>query len=69
MRVKTPSRVVYDISGMGYTSLRGWIGIENKEISSDLNPSARFFIFQTEPNMERLTPVLPDLPVAEEKSE
>jgi mono/diheme cytochrome c family protein len=68
IRVKTPSRLVYDISGQGYTILRGVVGIENKDVTSDINPNLRFFVFQTEPNMERLTPVLPQLPVEAEKS-
>jgi hypothetical protein len=67
VRVKTPSRVVYDIGGKGYTKLRGLIGIENKDAGNDINPNLRFFIFDTEPNMERLTPVLPDMPVAVDK--
>jgi hypothetical protein len=62
VRVKTPSRLVYDVSGQGYTRLRGLAALENKEITSDISPAIRFFIFQTEPNMERLTPVLPGLP-------
>ena len=67
VRVKTPSRVVYDISGLGYTKLRGLAGIENKDAGSDINPTLRFFVFETEPNMERLTPVLPEEPVAADK--
>jgi hypothetical protein len=67
VRVKTPSRVVYDIGGKGYTKLRGLIGIENKDAGNDINPNLRFFIFDSEPNMERLTPVLPDMPVAVDK--
>jgi hypothetical protein len=67
VRVKTPSRLVYDISGQGYTRLRGLVGIENKEVSNDINPRLRFFIFRTEPNMERLIPVLPELPVISER--
>jgi hypothetical protein len=67
VRVKTPSRLIYDINGQGYTRLRGLVGIENKEVTSDINPTLRFFVFQTQPNMERLTPVLPDLPVTSEK--
>ena len=69
VRVKTPSRVVYDISGQGYSKLRGFIGIENKDVTNDINPTLRFFVFQTEPNMERLTPVVPELPVSSEKAE
>ena len=62
VRVKTPSRLVYDISGQGYTQLRGLVALENKEVSNDINPDIRFFVFQTEPNMERLTTVSPELP-------
>jgi hypothetical protein len=63
VRVKTPSRLVYDIAGKGFTSFRGQVGIENREITSDLNPHIRFFVFDQEPNMERLTPVAPETPV------
>jgi hypothetical protein len=62
------SRLVYDISGQGYTKLRGIVGMENKEISSDLSPDIRFFVFDTEPNMEQLTPVLPALPAQPAKT-
>jgi hypothetical protein len=61
--VKTPSRLVYDIAGKSFTSFRGLVGIENREITSDLNPHVRFFVFDREPNMERLTPVAPETPV------
>jgi hypothetical protein len=63
VRVKTPSRLVYDIAGRGFTRLRGTVGIENREITSDLNPHLRFFVFEQEPNMERLTPVAPETPL------
>jgi uncharacterized protein DUF1549/uncharacterized protein DUF1553/cytochrome c len=58
VRVKNPSVLVYDISGRGFTSFRGAIGIENpqSEIGSTLNPQIRFFVFDREPNMERLLP-------------
>jgi hypothetical protein len=65
--VKTPSRLVYDISGQGYIKLRGSVAIENTEVTSDINPDIRFFVFETEPNMERLTPVLPELPAPAQK--
>ena len=64
VRVKTPSRLVYDIGGKGFTRFRGAAGIENREITADLNPRLRFFVFTQEPNMERLTPVVPETPVA-----
>ncbi|HXB70542.1 MAG TPA: PSD1 and planctomycete cytochrome C domain-containing protein [Candidatus Acidoferrales bacterium] len=63
VRVKTPSRLVYEIGGKGFTRFRGAVGIENLEITSDLNPRLRFFVFTQEPNMERLTPVAPETPV------
>ena len=58
VRVKNPSVLVYDISGRGFTTLRGVIGIENaqSEIGSTLNPQLRFFVFDRAPNMERLLP-------------
>jgi len=63
VRVKTPSRLVYEIGGKGFTRFRGAVGIENREITSDLNPRLRFFVFTQEPNMERLMPVAPETPV------
>ena len=63
--VKNNSRLVYDIAGKGFTRLRGSLDVENDraEIGSTLNPSLRFFIFDTEPNMERLLPPSPELPM------
>lgn len=63
LRVKTPSVEILDIKGQGYTRFRGKVAIENKEITSDLNPRIRFLVFQNEPNMERLTPVAPETPL------
>jgi len=58
VRVKNPSVLVYDISGRGFTTFRGVIGLENpqSEIGSTLNPQVRFFVFDAEPDMERLLP-------------
>jgi hypothetical protein len=63
VRVKTPSRLVYDLTGKGFTTFRGMLGIENREITSDINPQIRFFVFEQEPNMERLTPVAEETPL------
>lgn len=63
VRVKTPSRLVYDLTGKGLTRFRGTLGIENREITSDINPQIRFFVFEQEPNMERLTPVAAETPL------
>ena len=58
VRVKNPSVLVYDISGRGFTRFRGFMGIENRpsDIGATLNPQLRFFVFDAEPNMDRLTP-------------
>jgi hypothetical protein len=65
VRVKNPSVLVYDISGRGFTNFRGVIGIENpqSEIGSTLNPQVRFFVFDAEPDMERLLPPAPGAPL------
>jgi hypothetical protein len=64
VRVTNPSRLAYDIAGRGFTRFRATIGIENpgSEIGSTLNPQLRFFIFDVEPNMERLLPPEPGPP-------
>ena len=58
VRVRPPSRLVYDISGRGFTRFRGSIALDNprSEIGSTLNPAVRFFVFAAEPNMDRLLP-------------
>jgi hypothetical protein len=63
--VKAPSRLVYDIAGRGFTRFRGTADVENPrtEIGSTLNPSLRFFIFDVEPNGERLIPPAPGTPL------
>ena len=54
VRVQNPSVLVYDIAGRGFTRFRGVMGLENtpSEIGSTLNPQIRFFVFDTEPNMD-----------------
>jgi hypothetical protein len=65
LQVKNDSRVVYDIAGRGFTRLRGSLDVENDraEIGSTLNPALRFFVFAAEPNMSRLLPPSPDVPM------
>jgi len=63
VRVKAPSRVVYDIAGKGFRRFYGLVGVENKVITSDLSPKIRFMIFDREPDMERLTPVSRETPL------
>jgi hypothetical protein len=65
IRVKNPSVLVYDIAGKGFTRLRGVVGIENAraDIGSTLNPQVRFFVFDAAPDMERLIPPAPGMPL------
>ena len=66
VRVRPPSRLVYDISGRGFTRFRGSIALDNprSEIGGTLNPAVRFFVFDVEPNMDRLLPPSPQPPLA-----
>jgi hypothetical protein len=63
--VKNSSRLVYDISSKGFTRFRGSLDLDNPraDIGSTLNPQLRFFIFDTEPNMNRLLPPAPGMPL------
>jgi hypothetical protein len=65
LQVRNPSRLVYDIGGKGFTRLTGSVDIENSrsEIGSTLNPAVRFFVFDAAPNMDRLIPPDPALPL------
>jgi Protein of unknown function (DUF1549)/Protein of unknown function (DUF1553)/Planctomycete cytochrome C len=63
LRVKTPSKLAFDIGGRGFTTLRGSVGIENQEVTSDLNPRVRFLIFDRDPTMDRLLPAAPETPL------
>jgi hypothetical protein len=65
IRVGNPSVVVYDIAGRGFTRFRGAIGIENprNEIGSTLNPALRFYVFDVAPNLDRLLPARPGVPM------
>ena len=63
--IKNPSRLVYDISGRGFTQFRGSVDVDNAraEVGSTLNPQLRFFIFAAEPNMRRLLSPFPGVPL------
>jgi Protein of unknown function (DUF1549)/Protein of unknown function (DUF1553)/Planctomycete cytochrome C len=64
VRVKTPSRLVYDISGRGFTRLRGVVGLENvSNLAQGETILGRFLIFGTEPDMDRLVPPTPGTPL------
>ena len=63
--MKNSSRLVYDIAGKGFTQFRGSVDVDNAraEVGSTLNPQLRFFIFDAEPNMNRLLPPFPGMPL------
>jgi Protein of unknown function (DUF1549)/Protein of unknown function (DUF1553)/Planctomycete cytochrome C len=65
VRTRNPSRLVYDISGRGFSRFTGTMALENasNEIGSTLNPQVRFYVFDTEPNMDRLLPPASDVPL------
>jgi hypothetical protein len=64
VRVKTPSRLAYDISGRGFTRLRGVVGLENvSNLAQGETILGRFLIFGTEPDMDRLVAPTPGTPL------
>jgi len=64
VRVKTPSRLVYDIAGRGFTRLRGVAGFENlSNLAQGETILGRFLIFGTAPDMDRLVPPTPGTPL------
>jgi hypothetical protein len=55
---------VYDISGRGFTRLRGVVGLENvSNLAQGETILGRFLIFGTEPDMDRLVPPTPGTPL------
>jgi hypothetical protein len=58
VRVTNPSTLAYDIAGRGFTRFRGTMYIENPvgDIGATLDPQLRFFVFDHEPNRDRLVP-------------
>jgi len=65
IRVDNPSVVAYDIAGRGFTRFRGVIGVENArtDIGKTLSPALRFYVFDVEPNRERLLPPIAGAPL------
>ncbi|BCS32034.1 hypothetical protein TBR22_A12390 [Luteitalea sp. TBR-22] len=56
--VRAPSVVRLDLTGRGFVRMRGLVDIANarSEVGSTLNPSVRFFIFDSEPELGDLLP-------------
>jgi len=66
VRVKFPSVVVYDIAGKGFTRFQGAPAMENPVNNAAFGGgtvSARFFVFDQKPNLDRLSPPKPETPL------
>ncbi len=56
------TRLVYPIEGLGFTRLRGRVAIDDSSEPSDVGGAVRFFVFNSEPDPERLIKVEGDAP-------
>jgi hypothetical protein len=64
VRAKTPSRLVVEIAGKGFTRFRGVVGLEHvAALAQGETVQGRFLIFDTEPDMDRLVPPEPATPL------
>jgi len=65
VQVTNPSTLIYDIAGRNFTRFRGRMAIENavSDIGSTLNPALRFYVFDASPDMDRLIPPSPAVPM------
>jgi hypothetical protein len=61
--VKLNSVVVYDISGGGFVRLRIAPGHDVTTLNQGENVQARFFIFDRQPDLDRLVPPSPETPL------
>jgi hypothetical protein len=66
VRVKFPSVLVYNIAGKGFTRFQGAPSLENVEFTQGEGVTARFFVFDQEPSMDRLVPPNPGTPLPPE---
>jgi hypothetical protein len=62
-RVKLSSVLAYDIAGKGFTSFRGATGFEAIPLGQGETVVARFFVFDRRPDMDRLVPPRPEVPL------
>jgi hypothetical protein len=66
VRVKFPSVLVYDIAGKGFTHFRGAPSLESVQFTQGEGVTARFFVFDEQPSMDRLVPPNPGTPLPPE---
>ena len=63
LRVKLASMLIYDIAGKGFTRFRSGPGFENMQLAQGEKVQARFFVFDEQPDMDRLVPPNPETPL------
>jgi hypothetical protein len=63
LRVKLTSALVYDIGGKGFTRFHGAPAMENVQMNQGEGVTARFFVFDQQPSMDRLVPPNPKTPL------
>jgi mono/diheme cytochrome c family protein len=61
--VKLSSVLVYDIAGKGFTRFRSGPGFESMQLAQGERVQARFFVFDEQPDMDRLVPPHPTTPL------
>ena len=62
LRVTLSSVLVYDIAGKGFTRFKGATGFEAVPLTQGEIVQARFFVFDREPDMDRLVQANPETP-------
>jgi hypothetical protein len=65
LKVKLSSVLVYDLSDAHFTRLHGAPGFEPMQLAQGESVHARFFIFDHQPDMDRLVPPRPETPLPE----
>jgi hypothetical protein len=66
LRVKFPSVLVYDISGKHFAKFEGAPALENVPLVQGETVTARYFVFDQKPNMDRLAPPVGATPLPSE---
>ena len=55
--------IVFPIDGLGYTRLRGRVGVDDSGSASDVGSSVRFFIFAEQPDWHQMVAVTGEPPI------
>jgi hypothetical protein len=63
VKVRFPSALKYDIAGRGFARMRGSVGYEVNQLGQGEAVNGRFFIFDQQPDLDRLVPPKPETPL------